>query len=56
MTDLDERAALNDWARHLLARFEELDQNKVQGRAQANAWQALHEETIRLLIELKTVG
>jgi hypothetical protein len=52
MTDLDERAALNDWARHLCARF--LKRKKRAGRGQANARQALHEEAIGLLIELKT--
>ena len=53
MTDLDERAATNDYARHLLARFEELKQNKKRGRKHANDLQRLHEDAIHLLLDLR---
>ena len=53
MTDLDERAAVNDYARHLLARFEELERNKKRDRKYANDLQALREDALYLLLELR---
>ena len=53
MSDLDERAAVNDYARRLIARFEELERDKRPGRGQANDWQALNEDALELLLDLR---